>query len=146
MGYIPEYWETVWPVSITFYQSWESEVVPVNWKLENVFPAFSKIRKEEPDNYRPVWLVKFWRRLFHDLFERQCNNWWMPKYVPEGKVLLNQLNSFYDWVICLVDQGKSIDVVDLGFNKGFDAVSQSNLLDKMFSTRASPKYSGWTIV
>lgn len=59
-----------------------------------------------------------------------------------GKFCLINLISFYDWVAGLVDQGKSVDVVGLDFRKAFDAVSQSNPLDKMFSTQASPKYAG----
>lgn len=43
----------------------------------------------------------------------------------------------------LVDQGKSGDVVGLDFSKAFDAVSQGNLLDKMFSTQLGKSKIWW---
>lgn len=60
-----------------------------------------------------------------------------------GKSCLIKLVSFYDQVAHLVDQGKSVDVVGLDFCKTFDAVSQSNLLDKMSSTQLGNSKICW---
>ena len=44
------------PLSIIFQQSWESEEVPVDWKLANIVPVF-KSEKEGLGNCRPVSLT-----------------------------------------------------------------------------------------
>ena len=49
----------------------------------------------------------------------------------KGRSCLTNLTSFYDKVTHLVDDGKTVDVVYLGFSKAFDIVSLSTLLEKL---------------
>ena len=44
----------------------------------------------------------------------------------KGRSCLSNL-IFYDKVICLVDEGKAVDVVYLDFCKAFDTISHSKL-------------------
>ena len=49
----------------------------------------------------------------------------------KGRTCLTNLISFYDRVTHLVDEGKAIDLVYLDFNKAFEVVSTSILLEKL---------------
>lgn len=49
----------------------------------------------------------------------------------KSRSCLAKLNSFYDPVIHLVNDGKAVDVAYLGFNNAFDTVSHGILLEKL---------------
>ena len=56
---------------------------------------------------------------------------------------MTNLISFYDLVIHLVDEGKAVDEVYLGFSKAFDTDSHSILLQKL-AGRGLDRYTlGW---
>ncbi|KFW85482.1 RNA-directed DNA polymerase from mobile element jockey, partial [Manacus vitellinus] len=48
---------TAQPLPMIFEQSWESGMVPADWKLAKVVPLLKKGKKQEPENYRPVNLT-----------------------------------------------------------------------------------------
>ena len=49
----------------------------------------------------------------------------------KGKSCLTNLSSFYDQVTHLVDEGKAVDAVYLDFNKTFDTVPHSIVVEKV---------------
>jgi len=58
----------------------------------------------------------------------------------KGRSCLTNLISFYDWVTRLVDEGKPVDVVYLGFSKASDMMSHSILLGKL-AARSLDRYT-----
>ncbi|KAJ7411919.1 hypothetical protein BTVI_48147 [Pitangus sulphuratus] len=97
--------ELIKPLSIIYHQSWLTGEVPDDWKLANVTPIHKKGRKDDLGNYRPVNLIA------------------VPSKDME-EIILNQ-------VICLVDEGKAVDVVYLDFSKTFDTISHGTLLEEL---------------
>ena len=61
----------------------------------------------------------------------------------KGRSCLTNLISFYDLVTHLVDKGKAVDVVYLGFSKAFDTVSHSILLHKLAAHGLDRYTLGW---
>ena len=67
---------------------------------------------------------------FSLIAKTEYSNYYNCYYTPTWSHLTN-LISFYDRVTCLVDEGKAVGTVFLGFSKAFDTLSYSILLEKL---------------
>ncbi|KAK4824014.1 hypothetical protein QYF61_009605 [Mycteria americana] len=118
------------PLSILYQQSWLTREVPVDCKLANVTPIYKKGQKEDLGNYRPVSLTSMPGKVTEQIIlsaimrHVQDNQVIRPSQhgFMKGRSCLTNLISFYDKVICLVDEGKAVDVVYLYFSKAFDTM------------------------
>ncbi|PKU38106.1 rna-directed dna polymerase from mobile element jockey-like [Limosa lapponica baueri] len=113
--------------------------VPVDWRLANVTPIHKKGQKEDPGNYRPVSITSVPGKVMEQIILSAIM--WYVKDTQvirpsqhgfmKGRSCLTNLIFFYDKVTHLVDEGKAVDVVYLGFSKAFHMVSHSILLEKV---------------
>ncbi|KAJ7425281.1 hypothetical protein BTVI_03393 [Pitangus sulphuratus] len=106
------------PLSVIYQQSWLSGEVPDDWKLVNVMPIHKKGCKEEPENYGPVSLTSVPGKVMEQIILNAITQHLQDGQgirasqhgFRKGRSCLTNLISFYDQVICLVDEGKAVDV------------------------------------
>jgi len=127
------------PLSIICQQCWLTGEVPGDWRIANVKPIYKKGRKEDPGNYRPVSLtlvpgkIMEWFILSVLTGRVKDNQGNRPSQhgFMKGRSCLTNLISFCDQVARLMDEGKAVDIICLDFNKAFDTVPHSILLEKL---------------
>ncbi|PKU46081.1 rna-directed dna polymerase from mobile element jockey-like [Limosa lapponica baueri] len=127
------------PLSIIFQQSWQTGVVPADWRLANVTPIHKKGQKDDPGNCRPVSLTSVPGKIMEQIILSAIMQHMKDAQVirpsqhgfMKGRSCLTNLISCYDKVTHLVDERKAVDIVYLDFNKAFEMVSHSILLEKV---------------
>ena len=104
----------------TIYQhSWLSGDVPENGRLADVSPIDKKWYKEDQWIYRPVGLTSVPEKIMQQVIlgEITQHGRGIQEIRPsqhrfmKGRSCLTNLNSFYDWVTRLLQEGKAVDVV-----------------------------------
>jgi len=120
-------------LSIIYQQSW------LTGELANVTPIYKKGWKEDLGSYRPVSITsvpgKVAEQVVLSTITRhvQDNQVIRPSqhgFMKGRSSLINLISSYDKWTL-LVDEGKAVGVVYLGFHKAFDTISHSILPEKL---------------
>ncbi|CAB4001796.1 Hypothetical predicted protein, partial [Paramuricea clavata] len=117
-----------------FNKSLRIGVVPFDWKVTNVVPAYKKGDQEFVKNYRPIYLLSLVskvleRYVFNTIKDHifcrinPCQHGFHP-----GKNCVTQLIEVFDRIGKQLDRGKQIDAIYLDMSKAFDKVSHKRLL------------------
>jgi len=127
------------PLQLIYLKSFETGIIPQDWKLANITPIFKKGKRNDPGNYRPVSLTSVPGKVMESLvkdrmteyYEEQCSLSTNQHGFTTGRsCLTNLLETFEAWTRIL-DGGFGLDVIFLDYRKAFDTVPHRRLLEKL---------------
>ena len=124
---------------VIYQNSLDSGVVPADWKTANVMPLFKKGGRQKVGNYRPVSFTSVVGKMLESIIKEEiarhldinCPNGKTQHGFMKGRSCLTNLVEFFENITCAVDNGDSVDVVYLDFQKAFDKVPHQRLLHKI---------------
>jgi len=118
------------PIAMIFWRSFDTGLVPLDWKTANIVPIFKKGRRTDRSNYRPVSLTSV--KLLDFLQENKVINEAQHGFVRGRSCLTNLLETLENWTTAL-DEGFGLDVIYLDYRKAFDSVPIKRLIEKLRS-------------
>jgi len=119
--------------------SFDTGIVPDDWRTANVTPIFKKGNTNKVENFRPVSLSSQIGKLFEmiirdsivDHLEQNGLIKSSQHGFRKGGSCLSNLLRFLDGVTRSLDNHDTVDVIYLDFAKAFDKVPHHRLLDKL---------------
>ena len=111
------------PLSIIFNKSFNSGILPEDWKCAHITPIHKKGARNLVSNYRPVSLTSIFSKLMESIIKDHImnhiivNNLVSPYqfgFVP-GRSCSTQLLHVLDYLTYHLDKGYSIDIIYLDF-------------------------------
>ena len=126
-------------LTVIFNRSYQSGIVPDDWRDANVVPAYKKGKKMLAVNYRPISLTCICCKLFEHVMVHN-----IMKHAQEHKILYahqhgfrsmlsceTQLTEFYHDLVSNCHGGHQTDALVMDFSKAFDKVGHERLLEKI---------------
>ena len=126
-----------YPLSLLFKLSYNTGIVPGEWKLANVVPIHKKGPKENIENYRPISLTSLIMKTFERMLKEKI------LYLTNDKINEHQhgflgkkscttnMAGFCDSLALSLNDCARTDVVYFDFAKAFDSVNHDILLFKL---------------
>ena len=126
-----------YPLSLIFKTSYNSGMIPKDWKIANVVPVHKKGSKMYVENYRPISLtslvMKIFEKIIRDELMINCENQLRDNqhgFLPK-KSCTTQLIDFAESVAFGLNLSIRTDVVYFDFAKAFDSVNHDIILKKL---------------
>ena len=127
------------PLTLLFNNSLTLRQIPDQWKTAVITPIYKKGKKSDPGNYRPVSLTCNICKIdesfiFDAIYEHmEQNNFFSNRqygFIKFRNTVLQLIKVVNDWVDVL-DDGGSIDNINMDFQKAFDKVPHRRLIYKL---------------
>ena len=138
-------------VALIFQASFDSGIVPADWKKAKVCPLFKKGNETDPANYRPISLTCILcKAMEHIVASNLTKHFILHNILYDLQHGFRERRSCETQLIQLVEDlarnmtsGKQTDLILLDFSKAFDKVNHLKLLYKLQLHGVQGKTLGW---
>jgi hypothetical protein len=137
------------PLSLLFNESFNTGILPSQWKLATIVPVFKKGNKSYPRNYRPFNLTSPICRLMEKILSISIRDTFKPHFDEYQFGFLNQrscvqsvLYSLSKWEQALKLK-QNVDVIYFDFEKAFDKINHKLLVAKLNQLGLDRKIIQW---
>ncbi len=138
---------------LLFNKSIDRGEIPEDWKKANITPIFKTGDKCSVENYRPVSLTSFYGKVLEKIIkvhieEKLIENNFVNRTqhgFSKGRSCLSNLLICHDSITRMIDDGSSVDIIYLDFQKAFDKVPHNRLIAKVRSAGIDGKILDWII-
>ena len=139
------------PLALIFNDSLNTGIVPRDWRVANVIPIFKKGDRDKCGNYRPVSLTSIVCKVLESILRDKINNHLKQHSLiadsqhgfSSGLSCQTNLLTFFDKIVDNMDQGNTVDVIYLDFQKAFDKVPHLRLIEKVKSLGINEQTVRW---
>lgn len=141
-----------YPLFHLFTRSMQTSYIPREWKKAHVRPIFKKKGSpNDPTKYRPISLTSTLCRSFESVIAKYLYRHLIRKgvlakeqygFLPRKSCVAQLLTVLKDWTDVLSDR-KNVDVIYFDFEKAFDRVNHSLLLEKLIRYDVDAKVISW---
>ena len=139
------------PLSRIYQESFDSGIIPNDWKTATITPIFKKGSRKDPSNYRPISLTSICCKILESLIRHSLTAFleeqsFLSKkkhaFIRGRSCLTNLLECFESWTGAL-DEGFGVDVLYLDYKKAFDSVPIKRLQEKLEMNGLNDKLLKW---
>ena len=140
------------PLSVLFKRTIDEEKLPDEWKKALVSPIYKrKGSKTSPNNYRPVSLTCIICKIMEKIIRKA-----VMEHLQENNIVTSEQHGFMSGRSCMtqllesmdawteaLDEHGSVDIIYTDFQKAFDSVPHSRLMEKISACGIKGKARGW---
>jgi hypothetical protein len=138
-----------WPLSIIFQESYNSGILPSQWKDSTIVPVFKKGSRSDPQNYRPISLTSTICRVMEKMLCFAIRARYSSVidrlqfgFLPKRSCTLSLLHSISSWQKNLKLKN-NVDVVYFDFKAAFDKCCHEKLMMKLRSLGFEDRALSW---
>ena len=139
------------PLHIIWRASLDQGLIPSDLLLVLISPVHKGGSRGLPKNYRPVALTSHIVKVFERVVRRALVSHLEDNgLLPNGqhgfrafRSTLTQLLSYWDTILCELEQGKGVDVIYTDFSKAFDKVETGVLIHKLKDCGITGRVGCW---
>ena len=126
-----------YPLSLMFKVSYNTGIIPAEWRMANVVPVHKKGAKDNIENYRPISLTCLIMKTFERIIKEEILD--RTEHLLDqrqhgflrDKSCTTNMVGFCDSLAISMSEKNASDVIYFDFSKAFDSVNHDLILNKL---------------